>query len=313
MSPDKTADPVASVVIITLGRPKLYQLLPALDEQDTDFAFEIVLVANGPVDTGRIRGNSARVYHEEGGLGIPYYRNRGTELALGRIIVFIDDDEMPKDKKWLDSLVNPILSGGEKVTVAGTMVPLGQGFLADLISMLGYPGGGSLGWRNVYKVDENGYTDKLPSGNCAIEKTLLEEVGGFHEDLVYGASDLFLGETLLERGVKMLYVDDAEICHEARGDLMGFISWQIRRGRSVYNLKEVRPITQFSRNHVGGRLKRTWLILKSMFPSWKFIPMLGVLFIEYFCHGLGYLLEMIEQALLKNGGRGRRPAPGRTP
>jgi glycosyltransferase involved in cell wall biosynthesis len=288
-------DPDVSVVIITVGRPSLYQLLAALESQTADFPYEIVVIANGPVDESLTDGDRTRVHNEPAGKGIPFYRNKGMELARGSVIAYIDDDEMPMDDRWLSNLVAPIMDGEEQVTVAGYHVPLGEGFFADLVSMLGYPGGGSLGWRNVYNVNESGHTDKLPSGNCAIKKQLLAEVGGFHPDLVLGASDLMLGEELLERGVAMRFVDEATVLHEARGDFRDFVRWQINRGRSVYNLQTVRPIRQFNRGHVGGRLKRTWLIIRTTFPTRRFFPMLSVLFLEYSLHAYGYVLEMVEK------------------
>jgi GT2 family glycosyltransferase len=306
MAGTTTTNPDISVIVITTGRQGLYPLLRALERQEAGFAYETVIIANGPVDEGRLESAGVRLFREPAGKGIPYYRNRGTEEARGSVIVYIDDDEVPPGDCWLSDLVEPILTGGESVTVAGARIPPGQGFLADLISMLGYPGGGSLGWRNVWEVDECGYTDKLCTCNCAIEKDLLVDVGGFHEDLAYGTSDLFLGETLLEKGARIRFVDDNAVFHEPRRDLRSFISWQVNRGRSIHELKSVRPLGQFQRKHVAGRFKRTWVILKKTFPSSRFVPMLGILSLEFSCHLVGYALEYIQENYMK-GKRGCGP------
>lgn len=292
-------NPQVSIIIISVGRPPLYPLVRDVLEQEAVFDFEVLVVANGPVETDRLPGG-VRVQREENGKGIPYYRNTGTRLARGRVIVYIDDDETPRDRFWLSRLVEPILKGDEKVTEGGAFIAQGQGFLADLIGLLGYPGGASLGWRNVWSVDERGYTDKLCTCNCAIDKKTLESAGGFHERLALGASDLYLGEVLMENGIKMLFIDDATVIHEARGDFLGFLSWQVSRGRSVFDLRQVRPIGQFNRSHVGGRLKRTGVILKRTFPTRQFMPMLGILFLEYACHALGYALQMIDARTADN-------------
>ena len=286
--------PEVSVVIISVGRQPLYTLIPAVLRQETGFDFEVLVIANGPVDESRLPAG-VRVHREKSGMGIPYYRNVGTRLAGGRVIVYIDDDETPRDAFWLSRLVDPIISKGEKVTVAGAWIPQGQGFLADLISLLGYPGGGSLGWRNVWYVDGLGYTDKLCTCNCALDKATLEAVEGFNESLVLGASDLFLGEELMEHGARILFVDDAAVLHEARGDLAGFVRWQVDRGKSVYDLRRLRPLREFSRGHVGGRFRRTWLILKRTFPGRQFVPMTGILLLEFACHAYGYALRAIEE------------------
>lgn len=294
-SPETMKIPDVSVVIISVGREPLYGLVPAILEQETDFGFEVLVIANGPVRALDLPSKGVRVHSEEKGKGIPYYRNVGTGLARGSVIVYIDDDEVLRDAHWLARLVEPILSGREKVTVGGAYIPQGQGFLADLISLLGYPGGGSLGWRSVWDVDPSGHTDKLCTCNCAIDKAALDSVGGFHEDLVLGASDLYLGELLMENGVTIKLVDDATVEHEARGDLAGFIRWQVNRGKSIYDLRRVRPLHEFSRGHVSGRMKRTWLILKYTFPGRQFIPMVGILLLEFACHAAGYALRVIEK------------------
>lgn len=288
-------DPDVSVIVISVGREPLYALVPAILRQRTPFDFEVVIVANGPVDSGRLPGSGVRVHREEPGRGIPYYRNVGMRIALGTVVVFIDDDEMPRDDNWLDTLAGPVLSGGEKATVGGAFIPQGQGFLADLISMLGYPGGGSLGWRSVWHVDAGGCTDKLCTCNCALNRRTVESAGGFNEELVLGASDLYLGEALLERGIKILFLDEATVIHEARGDFRGFIRWQIDRGRSIYDLKRLRPLHRFRRGHVSGRFRRTWLIMRRTFPGRQFVPMMGILALEFGCHFAGYTLRALEK------------------
>lgn len=296
-----TGKPGVSIIVISVGRPGLYALMPELLAQEADFDFEVLLVANGPVDEARLGALPVRVVREESGKGIPYYRNRGAGLAEGRVVVYVDDDVMTRDRNWLSSLASPVLEGREKVAVSGAFIPQGQGFFADLVSLLGYPGGGSLGWRNVWNVDASGHTDKLCTCNCSMERELLMELGGFEESLVLGASDLYLGEEILERGIPILFVDEAEVVHEARGDFSGFVKWQVNRGRSVYDLRRLRSLRDFQRGHVSGRLARTRFILKRTFPGRQFLPMLGVLFAEFFLHGVGYLLRMFED-LRERGG-----------
>jgi GT2 family glycosyltransferase len=299
--------PIVSVVIISVGRQSLYDLVPAVLDQEADFDFEVLIIANGPVRPGDLPREGVRVHSEAPGKGIPYYRNSGARLARGRVIAYVDDDVILRDRFWLARLAGPILSGDEKVTVAGAFIPQGQGFLADLISLLGYPGGGSLGWRNVWEVDRFGHTDKLCTCNCAIDRAALDSAGGFHEDLALGASDLYLGESLMDKGLKILLVDEATVEHEARGDISGFIRWQVNRGKSIYDLRHLRPLGEFSRNHVTGRVKRTCLIIRRTFPGRQFLPMLGILLLEFGCHAVGYALRAIEKRGTKALRRGPDP------
>ncbi|MDD5448397.1 MAG: glycosyltransferase [Actinomycetota bacterium] len=296
---EREREPEVSVVIITVGRENTYKLVPLVLEQKTSFDFEVLLIVNGPIDEKRLKNEAVRIVKEKSGLGIPYYRNRGTEEARGRVIVYIDDDETPMDENWLEKIALPVVSGEEKVAVSGYYVPLGQGFFSDLVSMLGYPGGGSLGWRAICKVDENGYTDKFPSGNCAIEKSLLEEVGGFHPSLTIGTEDVYLGEQFLERGVRMLYVEEATVYHEPRKGFREFMRWQFGRGRAMYDLRKLKKFSDFQRPAVSERLVRTYNVLKDTFPSSKFLPMCGIFFLEYFLHGIGYMAQWFKRSFIE--------------
>lgn len=304
MAGRETVMPEVSVVVITLGRPGLYRMVDAILEQETAFSFEVILVVNGAVDTGYFTDSRVRCFNEEPGRGFSYYRNRGVELSSGRVIVFIDDDEMPFDNNWLSLIAAPVLEGRTAATTGGALVPMGHGALADSISLLGFPGGGSLGWENVWPVDEEGYTWKLCTCNAAISREVFEEIGGFEESLVYGAEDVYLSEMLLERGSSTLFVGEAAVHHDPRGDLKGFVSWQVRRGRSVYDLRTLR---RFRPGHVGGRMKRTWYIVRKSFPTRLFLPVLFILVLEHACQLYGYALALHDawrRGGMRPGGKG---------
>jgi GT2 family glycosyltransferase len=288
---DAREDPALTVVVITLGRESLYPLLHGVLEQETGFPFEVLLIANGPLDLGRLPPEGVRVVREEAGRGYSYYRNRGIAESRGRIVAYVDDDVTLPDRGWLRRLAGPIIRGEEEATTGGARIPLGQGYFADLVSLLGFPAGGALGWENVWPVDENGHTPKICTCNCAATREALLEVGGFDEGMVYGGEDVYLSEMLLGRGKRIRFVEDAYVMHGARDGFLDFVRWQVRRGRNVFEMKEAGIIRA---RQVGGRIKRTWIILRRVWGTGRFMPMLGVLCLEQACLAWGYAAQRAE-------------------
>ncbi len=248
----RPSDITISVIIPTMGRESLYPLVEALLRQRSDYPFEIILVPQVDISSRLPESDIIRVIREKPGKGIPYYRNKGVSLARGQVVAFIDDDELPLDDQWLEKLTRPIIERKVLVTTSGNMVPTGQGLVADAISSLGYPGGGSVGFRSLWKVDERDITDHLCSGNFAIDRNLLLELGCFDEKLSHGCEDVELASRLTKRGHEILYAEDATVLHEPRKRIMDFILWHVRRGKSYYEYHTYRGI---SRDLVSDRLK----------------------------------------------------------
>jgi GT2 family glycosyltransferase len=291
-SPAAGREPDATVVIITLGRESLYRLIPEICAQEAGFDFEILLIANGPVEEGRLPPGKVRMVREDPGRGYSYYRNRGIAESRGRIVAYVDDDVLPVDTSWLGRLVGPIIRGEEEATTGGARISLGQGYLADLISLLGFPGGGALGWENVWPVDRDGHTPKMCTCNCAATRELLQKAGGFDESVVYGGEDVYISEKMLEKGGYIGFVRDAHVMHEARTGFKDFIKWQARRGRTIRELKDVELVKS---RQLYGRLRRTGIILRGAWATPRFFPLLGLLLLEQACLTYGYLAEYLER------------------
>ncbi|MCA1799502.1 MAG: glycosyltransferase [Xanthomonadaceae bacterium] len=207
----------ASVVIPSLVRESLYPLLAQLLEQRFDGAFEVVVIAQPPgrIDRARLPADARVVVHEEPlGLGFGHYRNVGIEASKGRIIAWIDDDERPRDDRWLQALTVPIRQQTAQVVTAGSHIPLGQGYLADSISWLGLPGGAYPGFETMWAVDGSGHTTHLCSGNFAIDRAALVAAGGFDAALASGNEDTDLAARLRHAGIPIRYEPAATVIHE---------------------------------------------------------------------------------------------------
>ena len=87
---------LVSVIIPTLGRETLYELVNNLLKQKVNFDYEIILIAQARLDKNLLKNKKIKIFNEETGKGISYYRNLGIKKSKGKILVFIDDDENPK-------------------------------------------------------------------------------------------------------------------------------------------------------------------------------------------------------------------------
>lgn len=222
-----------SIIIPTLGRATLYPLVKSLCGQEFLESFEVVLIAQNPLLENELSHHRIRVFYEEKGKGYAFYRNRGVSKSLGEICVFIDDDEWPQSKNWLQTITRPILNGHEQVVTAGYNIPLGQGYLTDCISLLGFPGGGAIGFETMWPVFQSKYTTHVCTGNLAILKNVLLAVGNFDKRGVYGAEDVRLGDELIKRGYRIYYEPKATVNHVARSGHFGFFRWNFLRGKSA--------------------------------------------------------------------------------
>ncbi len=219
--------------------------------------------------------------------GFSFNRNQGIKNSKGNIIVFIDDDCWVHEK-WLEAITKPLLDNKNvMVTASGTIIPKST-FLGDCISELGFPGGGSLGFRNVWPISQEGFTDHLVVGNCAIKKEVFNKIGMFEEAMKSGAEDAEMSMRLKQSGIHILYVEEAYAYHKARTKLGDFIKWQIRRGRANFQFKtKLGKVDEF----VKLRLWSTKNIIKKNLLRPRLAIILCLLILSFLTQNYGYLKE----------------------
>lgn len=194
------------MVVATHGRSGfLGRLVGALEAQDLDVPFEVVVVDDAsPDDTWDELGRLALVstvpvrplrLARQSGPAVA--RNRGWRAARGSLVAFTDDDCVPQPG-WLSHLV-----GGLQVAdvVQGRTVPIpekeaGRGPFA----------------RSVWVEHEDG---RYETANVGYHRSLLEQVGGFDERFrrPFG-EDIDLAWRARELGGRTLFVPDALVHHE---------------------------------------------------------------------------------------------------
>ncbi len=283
--------PKVSIIIPTLGRETLYPLIESLLKQKVDFSYEIILIPQIKLKENLLKDKKIRFFYEPLGKGFAYYRNKGIEKSKGKIIVFIDDDELPINDKWLNIITKPIIEGKEKVVTSGVKINLGQGYLTDAISLLGFPGGGAIGFKTMWDIDKDNYTEHLCSGNLAIDKYILNKIDSFSNEFKHGNEDVNLADKLIFSKIKIKYSEEATVYHIARKGYINFIKWNYLRGKSASDYLKIKKET----NKVGNRLTSSKRILAKTLKS-KYFP--GVLFMminQYLFQTLGYLFGGIKR------------------
>ena len=224
--------PKVSIIIPTLGRETLYPLIDNLLRQETNIPPEIILVPQVKLKEELLQDERIKYFYEPLGKGFAYYRNIGINESKGDVLAFIDDDELPMNYQWLQCITEPLVKGEEEVVTAGVRIKLGEGYITDSISLLGFPGGGAIGFKVMWRVDENNYTEHLCSGNFAISRKTLNKLNNFSNEYRYGKEDVNLADKLIGNKINIKYVEEATVYHVARKGFINFITWNMLRGKA---------------------------------------------------------------------------------
>jgi len=212
--------PEISLIICTYNREKfLGHALQSLTQQTLPAEdFEILIINNNATDsTPQIsqdfiaKNPKLNVrYFVESNQGLSYARNRGIKEALAPIITYIDDDA-EAENDFLEQILTFFKDKPEAAGVGGRIIPKYEGDPPQ--------------WMNKYlygfvtKVDFGDrvftYTGKsYPAGcNMSYRKDLLEQVGGFNENLKWRADDKYIFFAIKEISDKVFHYPKAMVRH----------------------------------------------------------------------------------------------------
>jgi len=253
-------------------------------KQEAAISSEIILIPQVKLKEELLQDERIKYFYEPLGKGFAYYRNRGINESKGDILLFIDDDELPMNYQWLQYISEPIVKDDEEVITAGVRIKLGEGYITDSISLLGFPGGGAIGFKIMWRVDENNYTNHLCSGNFAISRKTLNKLNNFSNEYRYGKEDVNLADNLVENNIAIKYIEEATVYHVARKGFINFITWNMLRGKAskdyiAINRGGGKVINRFAssmrvlRNVSTSRIKYLPGVILMMFNQylWEFI------------------------------------------
>jgi len=205
----------ASVVIANYNRPELVQrLLGDLTKQSIPAArYEVVVVDDGSaVDVrGVLRAGDypfALVVHRQANAGAAKARQKGAELARGKVVLFLDDD-MRVGEGFLEGHLalheeaGTVVLGQLRPDADIATMPLFEKFFARMLSNKAdelLAGKKKLRGHGVY------------TGNVSIDRELFLRVGGF-DPAFRALEDEELGIRLEKAGAKLLFSGKGESVH----------------------------------------------------------------------------------------------------
>ena len=198
--------PEVSVIICALNAAStLPRQLKALENQETELPYEVILVDNGSDDDTRAvmeawaqepRENkfTVKVVDASATPGIPAARNTGARAASGRVLAFCDaDDEVsPQWVQAFSEVQDKELAGGWIRAFDANGTPRPDAFGKGLIA--------------------TPYLPHVGNCNCAITRARFFEIGGYDESLPrYGYEDVDISWRHQEADGVMRFIPEAEI------------------------------------------------------------------------------------------------------
>lgn len=196
-------NPVVTVVVSTFNRARLVpRLLAALEAQELDEPFDVILVDNGSTDDTwdvlqRLRRettldlSTVRVEVNRGPAGA---RNLGWRRSTSSALAFTDDDCVPQPG-WLRELLTAL--DGAELAQGRTLPNPEHGHRHGPFS------------RTLIETSEGLY----PTCNVAYRREALERVGGFDESMRW-CEDTDLAMRVLESGGASGWAPEAVVYHD---------------------------------------------------------------------------------------------------
>jgi glycosyltransferase involved in cell wall biosynthesis len=271
----QTYDDIESIVVVD-GNESLYERLTE---------------AYGDDPTVKLHCNDENV-------GLSASRNNALEYALGDVVAFLDDDAVA-DEQWAARLVEAY-EEGDVIAAGGRMTPIWVAGKPDFLPEEFY-------W--LVGVTHRGSPEAAQEvrntfgSNISFRRDILEDLGGFDEDLgrqgdaqIQGEEAALAARMYDEYGKGVWYVPDAEVGHkvfEYRTDRIWLLKrafWQGYSKRVMDTILEDsgaqesdflrKLVVEFVPERVGGLLES---------PSWTRVDQLVMLVVLTVAVGIGFL------------------------
>lgn len=213
--------PLVSVVIPLFNDAgSIGAVLSGLAAQRDAPAFEVIVVDDGSQDEGpEIARGQGVLVETQTNAGPAAARNRGADLALGEIVLFLDADCTPP-ATWVRDMVAPIREGGFQAVV-GTICAANDGPVPRIVQA--EVEGRYAGMRQA----ENG-VDFIAAPSCGFRRAVFQEIGGFDTSLRQ-AEDVEIAYRTRARGHRIAFVDTVPVAHEHQRGLGEFLRVKHRR------------------------------------------------------------------------------------
>jgi len=202
---------------------------------------EIIVVDDYSYDPLRINGENEldiRIIRNGMNRGPAYSRNAGIRAAGGDILVFLDSDCIPPCD-WIKKIVGCFNDRNINIVAGEAVVKNSEG-MSKIISLLGYPAGGGLGFENMWPVDEKKRTNHISSCNFAIRKNIIMKHDLYFDEKFHlaGCEDVYYSLRCLESGESIYFFKGNEVIHSPEKNIFTFLRRHFIRGRASYRLQK---------------------------------------------------------------------------
>lgn len=237
-----------SIVIPTKnGGERFKEVLKAIENQNTEYEYEIICVDSGSTDnTKDYINDSTAVLHEINSheFGHGKTRNLGASLGTGEFIVFITQDALPYNDKWLQNFIDAMKLDDEIAGAFGKHYPYPDCNLPDKMMLFNHFANFGNETRifclneenrNQYYADE-GYRQYLAffsDNNSCLRRTIWEKIP--YDDVDF-AEDQFWARKILEAGYKKAYCPDAAVYHSHNYDLRSYKQRYYDEFKAIYSV-----------------------------------------------------------------------------
>ncbi len=297
-----------SIIVCTYNRcESLKDTLMAIGSQvpNDDLNLEIIVVDNNSADQTKAVVTEMQKqskwplrYVFEGTQGLSYARNRGVCEANGDLVVFTDDDVIPKED-WVSRLMGAF-EKNDADAVGGPVLPIWlkmpPEWLSDKQRQFGLLALLDRGPK-VVVADSRTSGSFLAGANMAFKKSLFDEFGGFRTDVGMNGRSLMRGEEseFLYRAIssskRVIYTPDAVVRHKISPERMT-LSY-MRRLLFAYGRSMVR-ISKFNHGIFKEVLADCFISgIACVFNCLRGARIKGIGVEENFWRKLGMLVELV--------------------
>jgi GT2 family glycosyltransferase len=251
----KRPNSAITVVVVNWNRGKLLRACLESLRNQIGPAFEVIVVDHGSTDgsTTLVRQFArsvafpVRLIENPENRGFCAANNQGIAAAKGQFIALLNNDA-EAEPGWLDAMWRELRDRPDFGMIACKVLVHEDPARIDKAGHLIYPDGQNRG-RGAGEIDVGQYerVEEVlwPDGCAALyRKSMLDEIGGFDEDLFAYGDDAELGLRARIAGWRCLYVPAAVVRHR-RGSTLGLLSSRrlelIERNRLLLAIKHFPP------------------------------------------------------------------------
>lgn len=239
--PDKKHPYISVIVPSYNSMPVLLDCVHSLQNQKTQFLFEIIVVDSSPVDLSKEFQKISphiKFIHSKKRLFPGEARNIGVRAAAGKIVAFTDADCLvPAD--WIEGIGRFFQTEEADVLVGA----ISNAHPENLVSLAEF----YVQYREFSEFTKKRNVGILPGGNFAIWKEFYQRIGGFPN--YRKAQDTLFARNIFEKNGKMMFIPSLKVFHRNRTNLYFLLKNQYLLG---FNSAIVRKISNLPGSYLAS-------------------------------------------------------------